>query len=398
MKPIASLKWSNKQQPFSEVLEKYEVPNLVRVHEGHYSMNDACCFESDQLLMLHATRTKKSFLAKNSVGRRIAIPERCKSKLLVCPLSTYYGSDPIFASEMSNIYPDVKYFRVLENTSIVDKEVKRFFEPESILEVAFIDSVNSQVKFKDVEQPLSFSCRIVFEALLDYREYTLQKAARVFRLPIKVRFLPQSDEGQSADMNNDFEIMASNLGMVTICDLSKPELVVVVTELDATDLCSTLARSTVKCLQISKDCKLNVSVAKGLIKNDSDYLNMLHDFNKAFLYKYDMKGLNDFDKCYYLNDGHTIPEITASVLTSKICQSRRPGRRKSDSTVESPLGCHDYESIAYVEAPCDDDGYELVDHVNITRQSYANMEALDDAFVMSHDYMDIDDITDMASW
>lgn len=192
MKPVKSIdsfEWSQKRHPLSEFVEKYKVPNLVRVQEGHYNMNDACCFENDQLLMLHALRTNKNFLAKNSVGRPIVIPEGCKSELLVCPLTTHYGNDPIFVSEMSNVYPDVKYFRVLENNRAKDKEVKGFFEPETILEVAYIDSMNSRVKFKDVQQPLPFSCRIVFEALLDYREYTLKEAARLFRLPIKVHVI-----------------------------------------------------------------------------------------------------------------------------------------------------------------------------------------------------------------
>ena len=184
-KSIASFKWSKKQHLLSEFLEKYGVPNLVRVKEGHYGMNDACTIKNDQLLMLHALLPKYSYTAEDFLGRTLAIPIECQSKLLVCPMSS--TCDAIFVSEMANVFPMAKYFRVVENKKTEDKEISDSFKPESILEVDYIKAESSVVKFKDVEQPVPFSCRIVFEALLDYREYTLKDAVREFGMPIKVQ-------------------------------------------------------------------------------------------------------------------------------------------------------------------------------------------------------------------
>ena len=185
-KSIASLKWGKKHHPLSEVLKKYKLPSLVRIQEGYYGMNDACCFEVHQLLMLHTMRSKQNYMAEDSAGRPVAIPVEHTNKLLVCPLSIYCGYDPIHVSEMLYVYPDVKYFRVLENNRAEDIGLKTYFLPKSVLEVDRIDVVNSVVRFKDVQEPVPFSCRIAFEALMDYREYTLKDAVRAFGLPIKV--------------------------------------------------------------------------------------------------------------------------------------------------------------------------------------------------------------------
>ena len=183
-KSIASLSWRSISCSLSEVFDKYKVPNLVRIDEGHYGQNDACSFDVDQILMLHTMRKKQEFIGKDSVGRPIAIPEECETKLLVCPSSTYCKYDPIYVCEMPKFYPDIKYFRVTENAQ--NEGIEGYFKQGSIAQIEYIDAENLEVKFKDVKEPLPFNCSIVFEALLDYRVYTLENAVREFGLPIKV--------------------------------------------------------------------------------------------------------------------------------------------------------------------------------------------------------------------
>lgn len=183
-KSIASLSWHDTPCPLSEVLNKYKVPNLVRVEEGHVGENDAGSLEVNQILMLHKMRKKQRFIGEDSDGRRIAIPEECETKLLVRPWATYCKYEPIYVIEMSKFYPDIKYFRIVENTQ--NKGIERYFKEGSTAQIEYINEQNLVVKFKDVKEPLPFSCRITFEALLDHREYTLKSAVRKFGMPIKV--------------------------------------------------------------------------------------------------------------------------------------------------------------------------------------------------------------------
>ncbi|XP_028412262.1 uncharacterized protein LOC114535079 [Dendronephthya gigantea] len=312
---IDSLTWSDKPCPLSEVLERNMVPNLVRVEEGYCGINEACSFENDQVLMLHRLRTRQNFIAEDSVGRSIAIPVDCKTELLVCPLSIYCTYDPILVAEISNVYSDVKYFRVIENEQ--EKGIEKYFELGSVFEVDYVDTVNFHVKFKDVKMPLPFSCGIVFEALLDYREYTLKEAVKEFGLPIKVRFLSSGDEKEQC-LDSDVENLASNLGKVTISHSSKPQLTVVATEIDD-DQSLTLTKKSTKCLVISKELKLNVFVSKEYFENHRAFVQMVSNFNKAFLVRYDLKKLDRFERCEYLDgpDGHVTPKITGSKLVPK---------------------------------------------------------------------------------
>jgi hypothetical protein len=182
---IKSLTWSDASYALNEFLDKFGVPNLVCCSQegGHYGMNDACTFDNNQVLMLHALRTKHNLMAEDSDGRPISIPLKCENNLLLCPLSTYCKYDPIYVSQMSHVYPDIKYFRVLENHW---NERMKYLKPESILEIEHIDSRNFTVKFRDIDQPLPFNCRVVFEPLLDYCEYTLKSAVSFSGLPAKV--------------------------------------------------------------------------------------------------------------------------------------------------------------------------------------------------------------------
>ena len=182
---IKSLTWSDASYALNEFLDKFGVPNLVCCSQdgGHYGMNDACTFDNNQVLMLHALRTKHNLMAEDSDGRPISIPLKCENNLLLCPLSTYCKYDLIYVSQMSHVYPDIKYFRVLENHW---NERMKYLKPESILEIEHIDSRNYTVKFRDIDQPLPLNCRVVFEPLLDYCEYTLKSAVSFSGLPAKV--------------------------------------------------------------------------------------------------------------------------------------------------------------------------------------------------------------------
>ena len=182
-KSIGCLTWSDATYSLNEFIEKFGVPNLVCIKEDHNSINDACTFKNYQVLLLHALHRKHNVMGEDASGRPIAISLQCKNKLLRCPLSIYCKYDTILVSQIPSVYPDIKYFRILENHC--DDGLK-YLQPDSILEIETIDSRNSAVKFKDIDQPLAFECNVVFEPLLDYCEYTLKRVVSLSGLPAKV--------------------------------------------------------------------------------------------------------------------------------------------------------------------------------------------------------------------
>ena len=309
-KSIKSLIWSDATYSFSEFLDKFGVPNLVRVSEGHYGVNEACTFENDQILMLHALRRKINVTGEDTDGKPIAIPLQCENRLLRCPLPIQWRHDTINVSQIPWVYPDIKYFRVLENNW---DQGLYYLEPESILEVENVDSINSTVKFKDIDQPLPSNCRVVFEPLLDYSEYTLKHVVSLSGLPAKVRFLRSPSSNQNVE--NDFENLVSNLGKVTLIHSAEPQTVVVATMMGADS--SHLANTSIRCSQIPKDYSVKVSVAKGLLKKNPAYRNIVRELNQTFLDTYDLNELDNLEKCQYLNQ--PIGErVLGSVLVAKV--------------------------------------------------------------------------------
>ncbi|CAB3977204.1 SH3 and multiple ankyrin repeat domains 2-like [Paramuricea clavata] len=296
---IKSLTWSDASYALNEFLDTFGVPNLVCCSQegGHYGMNDTCTFDNNQVLMLHALRTKHNLMAEDSDGRPISIPLKCENNLLRCPLSIYCKYDPIYVSQMSHVYPDIKYFRVLENHW---SERMKYLKPESILEIEHIDSSNSAVKFRDIDQPLPLNCRVKYISL---------------NIEL-VRFLPTPNANQEVD--NEFENLVSNLGKVNVIHSAKPQTVVVATKINADS--SGLAKTSVTdCLQIPKDYDLNVCVAKELLEKNPTYLNVVSELNQAFLDKYDLKELDNSHKCQYLDEpSGNIKTIVCSVLAAKV--------------------------------------------------------------------------------
>ena len=307
---IKSLIWSDSTYSLSEFLDKFGVPNLVCVNEGHYGINEACTFENDQILMLHALRRKINVTGEDADGKPIAIPLQSENKLLRCPLPIQWRHDTINVSQIPWVYPDIKYFRVLENHW--DRGLY-YLEPESILEVENVDSINSTVKFKDIDEPLSLNCSVVFEPLLDYCEYTLKRVVSLSGLPAKVRFLRSLSSNQKVE--NDFENLVSNLGKVTLIHSAEPQTVVVATIVDADSL--HLANTSIKCSQIPKDYGVNVSVAKGLLKKNPAYRNIVRELNQTFLDTYDLNQLDNLEKCQYL-DQPIGKRVLGSVLVAKV--------------------------------------------------------------------------------
>ena len=112
------------------------------------------------------------------------------------------------------------------------------------------------------------------------------------------------------------ENMASKLGKISIFRKSQVYVEVVATDLNE----DAFSKSSVKCFLISKDCKLSVTVPEELLGDDPVYLKIMEDMNKTFLKKYDLKALDNVNKCQYLDgpDGNTRPEITGFVLEAKI--------------------------------------------------------------------------------
>ena len=174
------LTWNETSYTLNEFLENFGVPNVVSIREPS---SNGFALKDGEVFMFHALRRKQNVTGEDSSGRPIAIPLGCKEKLLLCPLPAQYRFNTMYISEVLRVYPDIKYFRVLGNDF---EEESASLKPGSILKIERIDRRDSSVKFVNVDLPLLSNSRVVFEPLLNFREYTLKEAIDLFGLPAKV--------------------------------------------------------------------------------------------------------------------------------------------------------------------------------------------------------------------
>ena len=141
------------------------------------------------------------------------------------------------------------------------------------------------------------------------------------------------------EVENDFENLVSNLGKVTLVRSAEPQLVVVATVMDGSNLPSD--KTSVKCSQVPKDYSVNVSVAKGLLKNDPAYFKIVNELNQSFLDKCDLNELDSLEKCQYMDEptGNT-RKVLGSVLKPKVREQTVPkllSRSRLDVKVPPPV-------------------------------------------------------------
>ena len=136
-----------------------------------------------------------------------------------------------------------------------------------------------------------------------------------------MRFLPNLKSNQ--EVNSEFENLVSNLGKVTLVHCEEPKMVVVATKIDDDSLGSD--KTSVKCLQIHRDHRVNVSLAMGLVDKDPVYLSIIRKLNQSFLHKYDLNDLDYLDKCQYLDSANR----NARGVLSSVLVAKEPRKHKS---------------------------------------------------------------------
>ena len=135
-----------------------------------------------------------------------------------------------------------------------------------------------------------------------------------------MRFLPNLKSNQ--EVNSEFENLVSNLGKVTLVHSEEPKMVVVATKID--DNCLGSDKTSVKCVQIHRDHRVNVSLAMGLVDKDPVYLSIIRKLNQSFLHKYDLNDLDYLDKCQYLDSANRNARgVLSSVLVAKVYKPKK---------------------------------------------------------------------------
>ena len=268
---LSQLKWSSVYIKVSEFLQKYSLPQIVKITGGFYGVDSESTIGANQVLCLHSLKSIEKIKGKDRRGKEISLFLECKSKVEVRPsnMKDVYES----VSELFAAFP--RYVRISQGYYSLAKD-------EEILNVGdklCLKSIDKSKKGKrlicvnqngrTIELPKD--CVAGFQPLKDGKEYYLAEVMTRFPMPLHVQFVdPHSMGAQTRSDENAF-----CQPLRTIClHNTYTEKVIVAT--------SVQSNGTTTVVKFPPDIELYFLVCEDMLKNSADYVELCKNLNQDF--------------------------------------------------------------------------------------------------------------------
>ena len=258
-----SLDWSEEEYQLTDFVNKFTLPQVVRVEQGFHSGEDDTALGWGQVLTIHVVKEADTVVAKDAQERKVYIPKTCSQKVEVLihgARNNYYET----VAELSFAFP--QFARVTReplnqklNLHVGDKlALKRVSKKKNILECENQNGAR-------IGLPMSLQARFV--PLHDGREYFIHEVIHLFDMPMKVVFT-DTKFGKSATSSTVFN---STLGVLSLVEVMKEETII----------CSTKDETTDKryVMTIPRNMKITVAATRGAIVEDQDYMRLCRALN-----------------------------------------------------------------------------------------------------------------------
>lgn len=265
---LDNLSWSDIEYTLFEFVDRFPLPQIVRVTEGYYGPTEDSCIGAEQILTLHCVKTTDKVLARDRRKRELTIPLNCSQKVELRPQDFRGISETV--EEINNI--PIKFVRVTQGYySLNDDSV--CVNPGDKLEVINVEyglgGKEDCVLFHNEERtpirlPLSVSAG--FQALLDGREYYLKEVVSSSpKLPLYFQFTdPPSITKRSSE-----HVFNTSLGVLSLEKVYQ----------DATVICTTKEGDLRTVVSCPKHLPIRINVAQGALTDDKDYVRICRIFH-----------------------------------------------------------------------------------------------------------------------
>ena len=78
-----SLDWSEEEYQLTDFVNKFTLPQVVRVEQGFHSGDDDTALGGGQVLTIHVVKEADTVVAKDAQERKVYIPKTCSQKVEV---------------------------------------------------------------------------------------------------------------------------------------------------------------------------------------------------------------------------------------------------------------------------------------------------------------------------
>ena len=264
---LDNLIWSDVEYGLFEFVDRFPLPQIVKVQEGYYGPTEDSCIGAEQVMTLHCIKATEKVLARDRKKRELHIPLNCSQKVELRP-ADFRG---IFETveEVSRI--PTKFVRVTQGYYLEEEAVS--VNPGDKLEVIRVEhgigGKEDCVLFRTEERNpirLPFSVSAGFQSLLDGREYYLKElSTSSLKLPIYFQFTdPPSITRRSSE-----NVFNTSLGVLSFEKVYQ----------DTTVICSTKEGNVRTVVNCPKHLPITVNVARGALSDDKDYVRVCRIFH-----------------------------------------------------------------------------------------------------------------------
>ena len=109
-KDLSSLQWSDKSLTLSKFIQKYTLPQIVRIEDGHYSQEEDSSLSSGQLLKIHCLKTVKKLSGIDQYGDEVHVPLNTTERIVLRPENYDHTYDTV--NDLAHAKPLPKYVEV----------------------------------------------------------------------------------------------------------------------------------------------------------------------------------------------------------------------------------------------------------------------------------------------
>ena len=264
---LDNLIWSDIEYRLFEFVDRFPLPQIVKVQEGYYGPTEDSCIGAEQVMTLHCIKATEKVLARDRKKRELHIPLNCSQKVELRPADFRGIYETV--EEVSRI--PTKFVRVTQGYYLEEEAVS--VNPGDKLEVIRVEhgigGKEDCVLFRTEERNpirLPFSVTAGFQSLLDGREYYLKElSTQSLKLPVYFQFTDPPSLTRRASEN----VFNTSLGVLSFEKVYQ----------DTTVVCSTKEGNVRTVVNCPKHLPITVNVARGALSDDKDYVRICRIFH-----------------------------------------------------------------------------------------------------------------------
>ena len=337
---LDNLIWSDIEYRLFQFVDRFPLPQIVKVQEGYYGPTEDSCIGAEQVMTLHCIKTTEKVLARDRKKRELHIPLNCSQKVELRPADFRGIYETV--EEISRI--PTKFVRVTQGYYLEEEAVS--VNPGDKLEVITVEyglgGKENCVLFRTEERNpirLPFSVSAGFQSLLDGREYYLKELlTSSLKLPIYFQFMdPPSITRRSSE-----NVFNTSLGVLSFDKVYQ----------DSTVICSTKEGNVRTVVNCPKHLPITVNVARGALSDDKDYVRICRIFHDGVsLHKVENMEIQNIyasrdtiREYEYVVDDTPPPPVPPRDSSSE-CSSSRVAEGRNDDSQDSSDDCHEYSYI-----------------------------------------------------